>query len=132
MKKNNDQREYHRFQVRIGVGAALNEKKVGAITNISRGGLALNYIDLNGENKNVRQGPSELSIVQDDGFSLTNVPCQIIGVDKNPSQTPSGSLSINQCHIQFGRLTAEQKSQLEDLLNYFTDKLITSQWNESL
>jgi hypothetical protein len=127
MEKETDKREHHRFQVRIGVGAALNERKVGAIANISRGGLALDYIDLNGRNINVPQGPSELSVVHDEGFSLTNVACQIIGVDKNPSHSPYGSLSINQCHIQFGRLTAEQKSLLEKFLNHFTDKPLMNQ-----
>jgi hypothetical protein len=127
MEKETDKREHHRFQVRIGVGAALNERKVGAIANISRGGLALNYIDLNGEDKNVHQGPSELNILHDDGFSLKNLPCQIIGVYKNPSHCSYSSLSINLCHIQFGRLTAEQKSQLEKFLDLYTDKPFTSQ-----
>ena len=125
MKKQPDQRTHPRFQVRIGVGAALGETKIGAITNISRGGLALSCFDFRGEDEKGWRGPPELSIVHEEGFSLKNVPCKILG-DCSPSQVFFDS-NINQCHIQFGELTPEQKSQLENFLDYFTDKPITSQ-----
>jgi len=125
MKKQTEQRTYLRFQVRTGVGAALGETKIGTIANISRGGLALSCFDCGGEDEKDWRDPSELSIVHEEGFSLKNVPCKILGVC-SPTQNLIGS-SINQCHIQFGELTPEQKSQLENFLDYFTDKPITSQ-----
>jgi hypothetical protein len=124
MKKKADQREHNRFKVRTGAGAALNESKIGAIANISRGGLALTYIDLGDEDKKGRQGPPQISIVHEDGFSLENVPCKILGEDGSPSQNLYSSVNINQCRIQFGQLTPEQKAQLENFLNYFTDSPI--------
>ena len=125
MKKQPDQRTYRRFQVRTGVGAALGESKIGTIANISKGGLALSCFDCRGEDAKGWRGPSELSIVHEEGFSLENVPCKIIGECSSTQNVFSSS--INQCHIQFSELTPEQKSQLEDFLDYFTDKHINSQ-----
>ena len=121
MEKKIDQRAHRRFQVRIGAGAALNESKMGAITNISRGGLAFSYIDIGGEHEKDRQVRPELSIVHEEGFALENIPCTILGEGSSPSQNLFGSSNINQCHIQFGQLTPEQKSQLENFLDNFTD-----------
>jgi hypothetical protein len=125
MKKQAEQRTYPRFQVRTGVGAALGESKIGTIANISRGGLALNCFDCRCEDEKGWRGPPELSIVHEEGFSLKNVPCKILG-ECSPTQNVFGS-SINQCHIQFSELSPEQKSRLEDFLDYFTDKPITNQ-----
>ena len=127
MGKKDDQREHHRFKVRTGAGAVLNESKFGAIANISRGGLALSYIDLGSEDKKGRQGPAQLSIVHEDGFSLENVPCQILGEDRSPSQNLYSSVNINQCRLKFGQLSPEQKAKLENFLNYFTDSPIPKQ-----
>jgi hypothetical protein len=127
MKKKADQREHHRFKVQTGAGAALNESKMGAIANISRGGLALNYIDLGGEDKKGRPDLPRISIVHEDGFSLENVPCKILDEDNSTSPYRYSSVNINHCRIQFGQLTPEQKAQLENFLNYFTDSPVPKQ-----
>lgn len=127
MKKQTDQRKHCRFKVRTGVGAALNESKMGAIANISRGGLALSYIDLGSEDNKGPQGPPQISIVHEDGFSLENVPCRILGEDSFTPPNLYSSININQCRIQFGQLTPEQKAKLENFLNYFTDSPIPKQ-----
>jgi len=123
--KQPDQRAYPRFQVRTGVGAALGETKIGTIINISRGGLSLSCFNCNGLNEKGRQCTQELSILHENGFSLKNVPCKILGECSSTQNT--FDQSIKQCHIQFSELTPEQKSQLEKFLDYFTDKPITSQ-----
>jgi hypothetical protein len=126
MKKQPEQRTHPRFQVRTGVGAALGETKIGAIINISRGGLALSCFDCNGEDEKGLPGPPELSIVHEEGFLMKNIPCKIIG-DCSSSQDFFGTSNVDQCHIQFGELTPEQKSKLENFLDNFTDKPIRSQ-----
>jgi len=124
MKKKADQRVHRRFKVRTGAGAALNESKIGAIANISRGGLSLSYIDLGDENKKDVQAAPQLSIVHEEGFSLENVPCKILEENNSTTQNLYSSVNINQCRIQFGQLTPEQNAQLENFLNHFTDSPI--------
>jgi hypothetical protein len=125
MKKKLEQRKYPRFRVRTGVGVAVGETKIGTIANISRGGLALSCFDCMGEDEKGQQGSTELSIVHEEGFSIEKVPCKILGECSSTKNVFDSS--INQCHIQFSELTPEQKSQLENLLDHFTDKLIISQ-----
>lgn len=130
MEQQNDQRAHRRYQVQTGVGAALCETKIGTITTISRGGVTLSYIDISEKAEKSRSGPSdsvELSIIHDDGFSLNNVPCKILEQGCSPSQNYFGTLNMYQCHLQFGQLTKEQKSQLEYFFDYFTDRPITRQ-----
>jgi len=124
MNKKADQRAHRRFKVRTGAGAALDESKIGAITNISRGGLSLSYIDLGGEEIKDHQDPPQLSIVHEEGFSLENVPCKILEEDTSASQNLYSSVNISQCRIQFGRLTPGQKELLENFLNHYTDSPI--------
>jgi len=124
-KKRPVQRAYPKFQVLSGVSAALGETKIGAIANISRDGLVLNCFDINGQGEKGRRGSPKLSIFHENGFSLENVPCEILE-ERSQTQNVLGSC-INQYHIQFKELTQEQKSQLEIFLNQFTDKQIISQ-----
>ena len=125
-KKQPEQREYYGFQVRSGVSAALGETKIGTIANISRDGLILSCFDINDQDEKGRRGSPKLSIFHDNGFSLKNVPCKILG-ERSQTQNVLGS-SIKQYHIQFKELTQEQKSLLEKFLDHFTDKPFTSQY----
>jgi hypothetical protein len=125
VKKQPDQRAYPRFKVRTGVSTALGETKIGTIADIGRDGLVISCFDLNDQDQQGLRGSSKLSIFHDDGFSLKNIPCKILG-ECSQIQNVSGS-SIKQCHIQFNELTPEQKSQLENFLDHFTDKPFTSQ-----
>ena len=125
VKEQPDQKTYPRFKVRTGVSAALGESKIGTIADIGGDGLVLRCFDLNGQGEKGRRGSPKLSIFHDDGFSLKDIPCKILE-DRSQTQNVSGSC-INQYHIQFNELTREQRSQLENFLNHFTDKPITSQ-----
>jgi hypothetical protein len=124
MKERIKDRKQRRFHVQTGVGAALGETKLGTVTTINKSGLTLSYLDFDDEGEKGRPGAELLTIIHDGGFSLHNIPCKILEQDYSPSQNYSGSLNINQCRLQFGRLTPAQISQLENFLDYFTDRPI--------
>ena len=125
VKEQPDQRAYPRFKARTGVSAALGETKIGTIAGIGRDGLVLSCFAINDQDEQGRRGSPKFSIFHDDGFSLKNVPCNILG-ECSQIQNVFGS-SIKQCHIQFNELTPEQKSLLEKFLDHFTDKPFRSQ-----
>ena len=125
VKKQTEQRIYPRFKVRTGVSAALGETKIGTIADIGRDGLVISCFDIHDQDEQGRRGSPKLSIFHDDGFSLKNVPCKILG-ECYQTQNAFGS-SIKKCHIQFKELTPEQKSLLEKFLDHFTDKPFMSQ-----
>ena len=113
MEQEVNRRNYHRFQVRAGAIAALSNSKLGTITDISRAGLAFRYIDFGYEEEEDLSELQEVSIVNDAGFALHNVPCKVINDDYSFPEYPFSTLRMNKCRLQFVRLTAEQQSQLD-------------------
>ena len=128
MEQEVNRRNYHRFQVRAGAIAALNDSKLGTITDISRAGLAFRYIDFGYEEEEDLKELQEVSIVNDAGFALHNVPCKVIKDDYSLPEYPFSSLRMNKCRLQFVRLTAEQEAQLD----YFISNLSKRSLGEAL
>jgi hypothetical protein len=124
MEQEVNRRNYHRFQVRAGAIAALNDTKLGTITDISREGLAFRYIDFGYEEEESLKGLQEVSIVNDAGFALHNVPCKVIKDDYSLPEYPFSSLRMNKCRLQFIRLTAEQQSQLDYFIANFAKRSV--------
>ena len=111
MKNQVDLRKHPRFPAAFGAVAALTESKLGKISNISRGGLAISYIDLEDEDDLAARISSEVNIFHEPGFSLLDVPCKVIKV-ANSSPDHHGFFKTNKCRIQFYRLTPDQEAQL--------------------
>jgi hypothetical protein len=128
MEQEINRRNCHRFQVRAGAIAALNDSKLGTITDISRTGLAFRYIDFGYEEEEDLRELQEVSIVNDAGFALHNVPCKIIKDDYSLPEYPFSSLRMNNCRLQFVQLTTEQQSQLD----YFIANFAKRSMSESL
>ena len=128
MEQEINRRNCHRFQVRAGAIAALNDSKLGTITDISRTGLAFRYIDFGSEEEEDLRELQEVSIVNDAGFALHNVPCKIIKDDYSLPEYPFSSLRMNNCRLQFVQLTTEQQSQLD----YFIANFAKRSMSESL
>ena len=122
MEQEINRRNYHRFQVRAGAIAALNDTKLGTITDISRAGLAFRYIDFGYEEEEDLKELQEVSIVNDAGFALHNVPCKIIKDDFTLPEYPFSSLRMNNCRLQFVQLTVEQQSQLDYFIANFAKR----------
>jgi len=124
MEQEVNRRNYHRFQVRAGAIAALNDSKLGTITDISRVGLAFRYIDFGYEEEEDLKDLQEVSIVNDAGFALHNVPCKVIKDDYSLPEYPFSSLRMNKCRLQFVQLTAEQQSQLDYFIANFAKRSV--------
>ena len=119
MKHQVEQRKHPRFLVAHGGVAALTDSRIGSIRDISRGGLAFRYFADEENDDNVSKS-TEVCIVHDSGFSLLDIPCKIIG---NPSSLPGHPhvfSKMSTCRIQFGRLTRDQKAQLDYFIAHFT------------
>jgi hypothetical protein len=128
MKQEVERRSYHRFRVRAGAIAALNDSKLGTITDISRDGLAFRYIDFGYEDEVESLVAPEVSIVNDAGFALHNVPCRIIRDDYSQPEYPFSTLRMNKCRLQFVEMTPEQRAQLD----YFIANFAKRQFGEPL
>ena len=120
MEQEAEQRNYHRYRVRPGAIAALNDSKLGSITDISRVGLAFRYIDFGCEDEDDCLEAPEVSIVNDAGFALHNVPCRIIMDDFSQPEYSFSTLRMNTCRLQFVNLTPEQQTQLEYFIANFS------------
>jgi hypothetical protein len=120
MKQETECRNYHRFRVRAGAIAALNDSKLGSITDISRDGLAFRYIDFGSEDKEECLESPTVSIVNDAGFALHDVPCKIITDDNSQPEYSFSTLRMNKCRLQFVNLTPEQQAQLDYFIANFS------------
>jgi hypothetical protein len=123
-----NRRKHHRSPVRAGAIAALNDTKLGSIADISRGGLAFRYIGFDDEDEDffITESP-QVSIVNNAGFAMHNIPCKIVEVDTSPPEYPFSSLRRMQCRLQFIRLTPQQKSQLEYFIAHFKEQTNSQQ-----
>jgi len=124
MEQEINRRNCHRFQVRAGAIAALNDSKLGTITDISRTGLAFRYIDFGYEEEEDIKNLREVSIVNDAGFALHNVPCKVIKDDYSLPEYPFSSLRMNKCRLQFVQLTPEQQAQLDYFIATFAKRSV--------
>jgi len=119
MEQGTECRSYHRFRVRAGAIAALNDSKLGSITDISRDGLAFRYIDFGYEDQEKCLESQTVSIVNDAGFALHDVPCRIITDDYSQPEYSFSTLRMNKCRLQFVDLTPEQQAQLDYFIANF-------------
>lgn len=124
MEQEVERRNYYRFRVRAGAIAALNDSKLGTITDISRGGLAFRYIDFGYEAEEDSVEAPEVSIVNDAGFALHNVPCKIIMDDYSQPEYPFSTLRMNKCRLQFEELTPDQQAQLDYFIANFAKRYL--------
>jgi len=123
MMEKTNRRKHHRSPVKAGAIAALNDTKLGSIADISSGGLAFRYIGFAHEDNDFSVSESPLvSIVNNDGSAMHNIPCKIVEVDTSPPDYPFCSLRRMQCRLQFTRLPPQQKSQLENFVAQFMER----------
>ena len=98
----------------VGVGPHFS--RVGPLTNISMDGLTFRY-------KARKKQPDGLSLdifLTDRDFYLSYVPFRTVSDIKIPG-SPSEFISTRKCTVQFGDLTSNQVSRLQDLIQSYTD-----------
>ena len=90
---------------------------LGKVKDISRGGLAYEYILYETKNK----GSAEIDIfLSDHNFYLPRIPSKIIYDTKKVENFQS--VEMRRCGVQFGDLTEEQAANLDLLLKNHTKR----------
>lgn len=116
-----ERRKQNRFKVREGAFAAItpNLSAVGQIMNISQGGLAFRH------NANPDQIDESVEIdifYLRHGYYIEKVPSKIISHFAVIQDIPLDAFQTRQCGVQFGKLTANQLSRLDNFIQLFADK----------
>jgi len=91
--------------------------KMGQIINISKNGLAFEYIER--QSKTIEVFKLDL-LYAEDAFYLGKVLFRPIFDYAIDAEIPFNSFTIRRCGVQFGELTAQQESKLEYFLNQHT------------
>jgi hypothetical protein len=110
-----DQRKHKRYRVKEGVFAWFegDAGRLGQIVDISRGGLAFQYVSDTGASN----GPHELGIfLADNDFRLDGIPSRIVSDIDVSEPRPFSTVPLRRCGLQFEDLDPAQLSQLEHLL----------------
>jgi hypothetical protein len=113
------QRTHSRFRVECVACVKLSNSMVGIMTEISKKGLVFRYIHEDSEDKINANELLTVSIYKN-GFSLHNVPCRVIKDNDILPEYYLSSAKMQKCHIQFGELTRDQKSQLDYFISHYT------------
>ena len=114
-----ERREYKRFRAQDRAFAAFisSDKRIGQIIDISRGGLAVFYLD----ETNQENSSFELEIFSaNNGFHLKQVPFKTISDFEIPSEFHISFISMRRRSVQFGKLSHSQTSQLEYFITNYT------------
>ncbi len=119
IEKKVERREHKRFVVHEGVYALLknNSSKLGQIKNISRGGLAFNYI-VNGEE--MHESFKVDIFISGRGFFLKDIPSKKISDFHINNKLPFSTFAIRKVGIQFNDLDPSQISQLDNFMRDYT------------
>jgi hypothetical protein len=112
-----DRRKHQRFKAREGLFASLEPSDaVGEITDISEGGLTVQYALYD----RFSEVPSEVTIVSStDSFHSKELPCRTVS-DFCIKEVPFSSILVRRFGLQFKALSKEQKSQLDYCLQNYT------------
>jgi hypothetical protein len=114
-----ERRQQPRFKVAEGVFAALvnHTSKLGQIRDISKIGLAFRYIDHGDESEET----IELKIIiGSGGVYLDNLPFRKVSDFEIKNEHSFSSLKMRQIGLQFGELTQEQLTRLEQFIENHT------------
>jgi hypothetical protein len=114
-----ERRQMKRFKVADGAFAALvnHGSKLGQIKDISAQGLSFRYMD----SEESRADASELKIILGSGgLCLDKVPFKKVADFEIKSEFSFSSIKMRQIGLQFGELTSEQQTRLENFIQNHT------------
>lgn len=122
-----EKREHKRF---VPEGSAFvvfrpDFRRVGPITDISKGGLGCSYLSPVDEGRPAAETSQSRQIdilISNNGFHLSNIPCNTI-YDVNPDIDQESflpNLVNRRCGLKFDQLTEEQEGQINFFLQNHT------------
>jgi hypothetical protein len=123
-EKTDDKRKHKRFEVKDGAYTVLSYQPtvMGQIINISEKGVAATY-----KGKRLKESTEIDLFISDAGFYLEQIPVKTISDLKIAGKFLSGSKKIWQRSLQFGELTDDQKSQLDEFIKLYTSMMLRSE-----
>lgn len=117
-----EKRKFKRFKAPYGAYVALmpDAKVVGALSDISSGGLSFQYLVTDAAGQDA--SPRMAIFVSSSGYYMGSVPFRIVrDFELNP-ENPFSTISMRLCGVEFGDLTGRQKKQLAQFIeNYAFD-----------
>ena len=116
-----ERRKHERYKARDGAFAVLvsDNRKLGQIKDISRGGLIFQYVD-NGKPANISSEIELFSTVS--GFHLKKLEGKSVEDVKVDRTVPFSSLPMRQLRIKFGEMSLTQLKLLEVFLRQYTHR----------
>ena len=111
-----ERRKHQRFRLKDLAIAVPNKptSQVGRIVNISKGGLAVRYVD-----RDDWAGEADsIDILINSGLFLTNIPIQNVNDFEVENQVSFSIMTERQCCLQFGPLSSEQESRLDEFIRH--------------
>ncbi len=119
-EKADELRKHKRFDVKDGAYSVLSYQPtvMGQIINLSMDGLAVTY-----KGKRLKESNEVDLFISDAGFYIDQIPVKTISDHKLVSKFLFSSKTVWQRSLQFGDLTDDQKSQLDEFLNLYTSMM---------
>ena len=111
-----ERRKHQRFRLKDLAIAVPNKptSQVGRIVNISKGGLAVRYVD-----RDDWAGEADsIDILINSGLFLTNIPIQNVSDFEVENKVSFSIMTERQCCLQFGPLSSEQESRLDEFIRH--------------
>ena len=112
-----ERRRHKRYPACDGAFAAIspNSYKLGQIINISRGGIAFQYI--NSERPTLNHDIEETHIfLSSKGHYVQGIPVKQVSDYAVPNTNPYSTLNMRQCAVQFGEMSMEQIINLDNYI----------------
>ncbi len=119
-----ERRKFPRFKNCSDIMVEVNPyaKKVGNLLDISRDGLAFQYIDVGDDVDEI----SELSLWIDNEIYLIGINTEKVSDCKTFFKSPTGSIPMRRCSVRFDTQSPNQQSLLESFINKYTFQEDTS------
>jgi len=113
-----ERRKYQRYQVKDLAIAVTNKptSQIGRIVNISKGGMAVRYVDHNDWLENA----DAIDILINSNFFMTNIPIHNVSDFKVKNQVSFSIINERQCCLQFGSLSPEHEVKLDEFIQKYT------------
>jgi len=110
-----ERRKHHRFDVKNLAIAVPNRptSQVGRIINISKGGMAVRYLD----QQNWVGGADAVDILIDSSFFITDIPIRYVNDFKIEDEITFSAMNERQCCLKFTSLSTEQEKLLDEFIS---------------
>lgn len=116
--RHKERRKHQRYKVKELAIAVPNKpsSEIARIVNISKGGMAVRYLDQN----NWLGNAADVDILVHNDFLMANIPIANVFDFKVENHLSFSIITERQCCLQFGPLPADQEALLEEFIVKYT------------